>query len=228
MLANKVGSDQRSAARSSAINAEDQRQIDYQNKQTGQFNQSLAKVAPDKVSGDVKQEAVDRTASDSKLVDEGGNYVPVTGSAPQEVSSSIARATRAALDRGKEQARLNANVSAISGVNQKNTIALGRDAQWQSIFANNQQRSSQILPLELEDANRSGAGWRTAGQVLGIASTATGMAGMAGGPSWESLFSSGAGKDVAPALYGVASPEFTQAAYGASPGAQPGTFRRWF
>lgn len=213
MLANKVGADQRSAARSRAVEAEDQRQNNYQNQQTSQFNQSLAKVQKPTTDEGVAQEAADRTASDSKLIDEGGNYVPVTGSAPAEVGQSIARATKQAISRNKEQARLNANVSAVQGVQQKNNIALGRDAQWQGIFANNQQRSSQILPLELEDANRSGSGWRGAGQILSLASTATGMAGLAGGgPSWGDLFRSG-GNPIGDTVAGPT---------------QPGLFRRWF
>lgn len=189
MFANMQGANAQAAERDRVTQAESQRQFNYQNQSTNLFNQSLGKVQKGTTDDAVKSEAADRTASDSKLIDEGGNYKPVTGSAPAEVGQSIARATAQAIARNKDQARRNANVSAVQGVNQKTGIDLGRDAQWQSIFGGNMQRSANILPLELQDANRAGAGWRGAGQVLSLGSTAAGMAGAAGnGPSWGDVF----------------------------------------
>lgn len=219
--ANAIGASQRDAERSRVRQAEDQRQQQYQNQQTSQFNQTLNKVQKPATDQAVAQEADARTASDSALIDQGGNYVPVTGSAPQEVGSSIARATREALNRAKGQARRNANFSAVQGVSQKNNIELGRDAQWQQIFGDNQRRSAALLPGEMEEANRAGSGWRTAGQIMSTAATAAGMAGLyGGGPSWGDLFGAGGGPMVGSTPAAVAAPHgATQA---------PGVFRRWF
>lgn len=189
--ANAIGNSQREAERSRVIQAEDERQQGWQDKSQNLFDTTVQKIEKPKFDADVKAEAAARADSDSKLIDQGGNYVPVTGSAPTEVGQSIARATRRALERNKQQAKLNANVSAYGGVNQKNAIDTGRDAQWQSIFGGNMQRSAAILPAELEDANRAGAGMRGVGQVLGMASTATGMAGMSNPTSWADIFGNG-------------------------------------
>lgn len=211
LVANKIGSDQQSAERDRVMKAENERQQGYENQSQGVFSQSIAKVQKPTTDAAVTKEAADRTASDSALIDQGGNYVPVTGSAPQEVGQSIARATKQALSRNKEQARLNANTSAVAGVNQKQGIDLGRDAQWQSIFAGNRKASSDVLPLELQDANRAGAGARGIGQILSIGSTAAGMAGLAGaGPSWGSIFGSGQANS-------IASPMGSAGQFGAAP-----------
>lgn len=213
MLANKIGADQQQAERSRVMQAENERQQNYNNQSQQQFNQTLAKVQPATTADAVTKEASDRTASDSALIDASGDYKPVTGSAPQEVASSIARATKAALDRNKDQARRNAAVGAVAGVNQKQNIELGRDANWQTIFGDNMRRSAQILPAELEDANRAGAGARGIGQILQLASTATGMAGMTNPTSWGDLFRAG-GEPLANGAMGPTKPGFFRAGGG--------------
>lgn len=223
VIANQIGANEQQSARDSAMNAELGRTRDFENQSAGLFQKTLGRVDKTKTDADIKAEADKRTAEDSALIDSAGDYTPPTGSAPKEVGEQIGRAGRKALDRGKNQARLNANVSAVGGVQQKQGIDIGRDAQWQGIFGNNIKRSASILPLELEEANRAGGTARSIGQLLSAGASVAGAAGMAGNaPSWGSMFGSGGG----PANYGKS---FAGASAGGAGAVEaPGSVWRFF
>lgn len=221
MFANQKGAEEQASARDGVIGAEAGRTRGTEAEANNLFNQTLNKVTPATTEAQVKAEADKRTAEDSALIDQGGNFTPPTGSAPKEVGEQIARAGAAAIDRAKGQARLNANVSAVGGVRQKQGIDIGRDAAWQDIFAKRIRNSGSILPLELEEANRAGSTARGIGSLLSAGASVAGMAGMSGaGESIGGMFSSGGG----PADYGKS---FAGASAG-GPGARqaPGFFAR--
>jgi hypothetical protein len=189
VLSGMLGNQQQQEARDRALAAENTRSSGYESQANNLFQQTLAKTQKPVYDKSVADEAASRTASDSKLIDSTGNIVPVTGSAPEEVGQSIARAGARAITRGKEQAKLNAAVGANAGVNQKLGIDLAHDGEWQNIFGGNIRRSAAILPLELQDANRAGAGLRGLGSILSAGAGATGaLAGAADAPKWGTLF----------------------------------------
>ncbi len=207
VIANKIGEDQRQSARDSAVNNDVMRSGAIENQAANQFQKTMVKADKGGTDAQVKAEAEKRTAEDSALIDSAGNYTPPTGSAPQEVGQMIARAGQKALARGKNQARLNADVSAVAGVNQKQGIDIGRDGQWQGIFGSNIRRNAGLLPLELEEANRAGSGARGIGQLLSAGATVAGAAGMAGGgPTWGNLFGKGGGPIVGSSPAALAAP----------------------
>lgn len=194
VAANMIGQNEQQSARDRAMMDESGRVAGYEGQSSALFGKTLGRVDKTRTDAEVKAEADKRTADDSALIDSAGNYMPPTGSAPKEVGEQIARAGQTAIARGKNQARLNANVSAIGGVHQKQGIDIGRDAQWQGIFGNNIKRSAGILPLELEEANRAGSTARGIGQLLSAGASVAGAAGMAGGGgSWGDMFRSGGG-----------------------------------
>lgn len=213
VLAGMAGNAQQQDARDRAINSEATRAATYEGQANNLFQTSLSKAQKPNYDKNVSEEATKRTAEDSALIDGAGNFTPVTGSAPQEVGQTIARAGQAAIARGKEQAKRNAEVGATGTVNQKLGIDLGRDGEWQNIFGGNIHRSAALLPLELQDANRAGAGWRGVSSIMSAGAGATGaVAGGADAPTWGSLFGAG-GAPVSNTVFGPT---------------QPGYFRRMF
>lgn len=213
VLAGMAGNAQQQAARDSAINSEATRAATYEGQANNLFQTSLSKAQKPNYDKNVSEEATKRTAEDSALIDGAGNFTPVTGSAPQEVGQTIARAGQTAIARGKEQAKRNADVGATGTVNQKLGIDLGRDGEWQKIFGGNISRSAALLPLELQDANRAGSGWRGVSSIMSAGAGATGaIGGSPDAPTWGSLFGAGG----APVSNTVAGPT------------QPGYFRRIF
>lgn len=180
VIANMMGEGERNAARDNVIGTEAKRSAGYEGQASNLFQKTLTKADKVKTDADVKAEADKRTAEDSALIDSAGNFTPPTGSAPTEVGQAIARAGQAAVARGKNQARLNANVSAVGGVQQKQGIDIGRDAAWQNIYGTRIRNSASLLPLELEEANRAGSTARGIGQLLSAGSAVAGSAGMSG------------------------------------------------
>lgn len=193
IFANQAGEAERNSARDGAVAGEARRAAGIESQASNLFQKTLGTVDKTKTDAEVKAEADKRTAEDSALIDSAGNFTPPTGSAPTEVGQAIARAGQAAVDRGKHQARLNANVSAVGGVRQKQGIEIGRDGAWQDIFGKRLQRSAGILPLELEEANRAGSTARGIGSLLSAGASVAGAAGMSGGAGgWSNPFSGGA------------------------------------
>lgn len=189
VLAGMAGNNERESARDATIRNETARSGRFENQSSNLFQQTLPKASKPVQDQKVADEAGVRTAQDVAMLDGQGNFKPATGSAPVEVGQSIARAGQAAITRGKQQAKLNADVSATAGVNQKTGIDIARDGQWQNIFGGNIRRSAALLPLELQEANQAGSGMRGVGQILSAGAGAAGSAGMAAGaPTWGSLF----------------------------------------
>jgi hypothetical protein len=191
VLAGMAGNAEQQSARDNAIGSEARRAATYEGQANDLFQGTLAKVQKPVYDGNVTAEATKRTAEDSSLIDKAGNFTPITGSAPQEVGQTIARAGQKAIALGKQQAKLNADVGASGTVNQKLGIDLGRDGEQQGILGGNIRRSAALLPGELSDANKAGAGWRGASAIMSAAGGAAGsMGGAAGAPSWGSVFGS--------------------------------------
>jgi hypothetical protein len=191
VLAGMMGNSEQQAAREKAINNEATISQGYENQANNLFQNTLSKAQKPTYDKNVTAEAAKRTAEDGSLIDGAGNYTPVAGSAPQEVGQTIARAGQNAISRGKQQAKLNADVGATGTVNQKLGIDLGRDGEWQNIFGGNIRRSAALLPGELADANRAGAGWRGIGSIMSAGAGAAGaVGGAAGAPTWGSVFGS--------------------------------------
>jgi hypothetical protein len=207
VLAGMAGNAQQQSARDSAINNETMRATGYENKANDLFQNTLSKVQKPVYDGNVTAEATKRTTEDSSLIDQAGNFSPVTGSAPQEVGQTIARAGQKAIARGKQQAKLNADVGASGTVNQKLGIDLGRDGEQQGILGGNIRRSAALLPGELADANKAGSGWRGIGSIMSAGAGAAGsMGGGADAPTWGSLF--GKGGPVSNTVAGPTQPGF--------------------
>lgn len=189
VLANQQGAAAQESARNSAImrNQTAQQQIQQQSDQL--FSDTLNKTNAGEQGKNRQRIADERTAEDTARLDAIPTAQPITGSAPAEVGSTIARSIRGALDRGKVQARLNANVSAYGGNNMDVGQTLGRAGQWQSIFGNNMLRTAQLLPGELHAANSAGAGWRGAGAIGSALGGGAASAGLGeGAPTWGDLF----------------------------------------
>jgi hypothetical protein len=191
VLAGMAGNAEQQAARDKAISGEATRSQIYEGQANDRFQQSLSKAQKPTYDKNVTEEAAKRTAADGSLIDAAGNFTPVTGSGPQEVGQTIARAGQNAISRGKQQAKLNADVGATSTVNQKLGIDLGRDGEWQNIFGGNIRRSAALLPGELADANKAGSGWRGVSSIMSAGAGAAGsVGGAAGAPTWGSVFGS--------------------------------------
>lgn len=209
--ANMLGAGEQQSARDSAMAAEGLRQQGIQQKSTDLFNVTLDKATAPKQMQAQTDAAKVRTGKDvATLEANSGVYGTAGASLDSESKSSIARALRGALDRGKQQAKLNGDVNGVGDATARLGVDLNRAGQWQSIFGGNARSSAALLPLELEEANRAGSTMRGIGQILGAGGQALGTAGvMGGGPSWGELFgSSGRG--------------FTPAFGGATNGAGPG------
>lgn len=179
----KAAGDQKSA-RAAVIKDENnrQRQILQQSRQV--FDQTLP-MAGAEPQGQARTEAADvRLGQDRALLTDGAATGPaVSGAAPKEVGSSLARTMRGVLTAGQDRARRNAAFGAYTDVNNDLGARLGRAGQWQSIFGNEAQRSAGIAPLEIEDANSAGGGWRLGGGILsglGQGAMSYGMGGMGG------------------------------------------------
>lgn len=210
VAANMQGASEQSAARDSRIMGETDRQRGFQSQSTDLFNKTLPQVGRPAQETAAKAAGDTRYTRDSGLLDStaqaGGpaKDIGITG----EGQSQIARSVATALQRGKQHARTNADISGVGDATMGAGTTLAHSGQWQNIFGSNARNSAKILPLELEDANRAGQGWRTAGQIASIAGLGTGMAGMAGlGPTWGQLFGSsgGLGGMMSPAAAGTAS-----------------------
>ena len=119
--------------------------------------------------------------------------VPVAGSAPKIVKSTIARAMSDALARGKAQGVAQGNLAGYGDLALGNSIDLTRSGQKQATFGDFSRRSSGILPFELEAANRTGGGLRSFGKLLSAGGQVAGLASAFGaGPSFGELFGGGA------------------------------------
>lgn len=191
VAAGMMGNSEQQSAREKAINNEATISRGYEGQANNLFQTSLSKAQKPTYDKNVTEEATKRTAADGSLIDGAGNFTPVTGSAPQEVGQTIARAGQNAIAQGKQQAKLNADVGATGTVNQKLGIDLGRDGEWQNIFGGNIRRSAALLPGELADANKAGSGWRGISSIMSAGAGAAGSVGGAGGgPTWGSVFGS--------------------------------------
>ena len=194
VIANMMGANQQSAARDAAIAGENQRQQQFQQQSTDMFNKTLPLASRPTQEATAATSAANRTATTDGALDssfsQGGPAQNIGTS--DEGKSQIARSIGMALTRGKQQAARAAAVTGVGDATSKVGVDLGRASQWQNIFANNAQHSANILPLELEDANRAGNGMRTIGAIGGALGSGLGMAGIMGkGPSWGDLFGGG-------------------------------------
>lgn len=191
--ANMMGNSEQTSARDGMIAAEGRRQQDFRQRSRGLFDTTLPEAsAPAQIEAQGRASTA-RAAKDSATLDANpGVYGTAGASLDGESKSSIARSLKGALTRGKQQAKLNADVNGVGDARSKLGVDLGRAGQWQNIFSNNARYSANLLPGELEAANREGSMERGIGQILSAGGQAVGTAGlMGGGPSWGELFSAG-------------------------------------
>jgi hypothetical protein len=191
--ANMLGDQEQQGARGAAIGAENVRQQGFRNQGSELFDSTLPLAGAPAQTAANAENAGKRSAKDGAMLEANpGVYGTAGASLDGESKSSIARALSGALSRGKQQAKLNADVNGVGDTTSKLGVTLGRAGQWQNIFGNNARSSAALLPGELETANRAGGTMRGIGEILGAGGQAMGTAGlMGGGPSWDSLFSAG-------------------------------------
>lgn len=191
--ANMMGDSEQKGAREAAIGAEGVRQQQIREKSRSLFDTTLpAASAPAQIEANATNAAV-RSGKDTAMLDANpGVYGTAGASLDGESKSMIARSLKGALNRGKQQAKLNADVNGVGDTTSKLGVTLGRAGQWQNIFGTNARASAALLPGELETANSAGGTMRGVGQILGAGGQAMGTAAlMGGGPSWNSLFDGG-------------------------------------
>jgi hypothetical protein len=180
----KAAADQKSA-RAGVIKDENNRQRAILQRSRDVFDQTLPQAGATAQAADRNTAGAARLGTDMGILSDGATAGPtVAGNAPLEVQGSVARSMRNALAAGQDRARRNAAFGAYTDANNDLGVRLGRAGQWQSIFGNEAQRSAGITPLELEDANSAGSGFRLGGGILGglgQAAMSYGMNGFGGG-----------------------------------------------
>lgn len=189
MVAQNQGAKAAVSAREGVMNAEAARQAAIRDQQKATFDTSLNQLDQPAQQADLKKNQDARAAAVNSIVTPTNPAVPVTGSAPTIVKSTIAKALSDALAYGKKQGIAQGNLAGYGDLNFDNGVNLARSGIRQAQLGNFSAGSSAVVPSELEAANRKGAGMRSFGQVLSGAGQLAGLGGAMGmGPSWGSLF----------------------------------------
>jgi len=190
--ASYMGQRQQTRARQRVINAENQRQANIERQSSALFDQTLPTAGAPREAERRQEAEAERVAEDTAAIERrvgGDPSASVTGSAPQEVGSALARALRNATTAGMDRARRGARLGAYGDAQADVSQDLIRAAQWQQIFGGNATRSAGILPMELERANMRGAPLFAGGQIAQGIGRGVGAWGASGqGPSWGSIF----------------------------------------
>lgn len=189
MVASKMGTDSQVSARNKVTSAEMDRQRSYQAQAGDQFSKTLGGFDPSTQTADLNKADANRTAAVNAAVTPTNPAVPVAGSAPTIVKSTIAKTMGDAMNYAKSQGIAQGKLQGYGDVNLGNNVNLAQGGLVQSRLGDFSNRSMAILPLELEDANRAGSGMRSFGSLLSGAGTLAGAGGALGlGPSWGDLF----------------------------------------
>lgn len=188
-VAQHQGAKKAASARSAAASAEDERQaaLDRQSQQT--FGDTLSGFDRETQDERLTQARDRREDAVNRAMATPDPAVPVTGSAPSVVKGTIAKALSDAMATGRQRGAAQGALSGYGDLSFGNNINLGRSGMEHARIGNFSQRSSAILPWELEAANRKGAGARQFGQLLSSAGMLAGLGGAMGmGPSFGDLF----------------------------------------
>jgi type II secretory pathway pseudopilin PulG len=117
-----------------------------------------------------------------------GSYLPSQDSSPAIVRQVFDSKAEDAKNFGNQQATALGNIGGYGDVALSNALGFTRSGENINNLANSMQRSSNILPLELNAANYVGDSSRKWGDALTGAGQIMSLAGIAGmGPSWGTL-----------------------------------------
>lgn len=181
MLANEIADDRVEAERQRKLQAERLRQRKLQDQADANMRQQLEEQSRPSVEAEQTQQAAQREEKYAEAAPQPDIVTAsyqTSASAPTEVKSEIARNVVAAMRRGKQQAKAQARLGGMQDANQTGAVDLLRGGQDMRRIGNESRASSQILPYELSDANQKGEGWRTIGDIAGLAAQAYGLYGM--------------------------------------------------
>jgi len=174
---------QQADARNKASQAELARQEGFKKQAADAFNASVGQFsrgAQDKQIQVIQDERNQGFQDVLDNADFGVSDLPLSESAPKIVGSSAATQLSDTLAKGRERARALANLGAFSESNFLNNIALGRTDQDLARFGSFSAGSQNLLPGELDVANRQGSGLAAGADILGALGTVASTAGAFG------------------------------------------------
>lgn len=148
-----------------AQQAEAARQRDIDRRRDLEMQQALPEHTVEKQGEKQDSIANQLTQYMTPTVDTSTEYLADSG-APQEVKDAMSRQLVGALAKGKDYAKNMANVSSYSRLNLDNKLGMNRLGERVGMLNQESQRSSGILPMELDDANLAGVGLNTAATAM--------------------------------------------------------------
>lgn len=197
MLMGQQAQNSINSARSAASNAEAARQQALQGEQQKLFGTTLNGVNRASTDQKLADNTQARSDAGQAAVKQGSAGDLPLGDTTQEIRDTINNRYAGSADRQRDLASKYAALAGWGDTNSNNVLDLQRAGYKQGMLGNFSQSSSNILPLELEAANRAGDGAMGASKLLGAAGMAAGLGGALGlgGEPWfkiSDLFGKGA------------------------------------
>lgn len=181
MASNKVEN-----ARSAALVSETQRQDRLQQEAIGNLQGTQEAFTPERQSAGIEAAAQERIERLQRNVTGGAEGtatvadIPLTRSAPNIVRENAARELNKGLGEGKDFAKRLGRLGAFGENQFQNRIDLSRLAEKMGMTGAESRGSANILPLELQSANRAGDSLTGLADILGGAGSAANLGGAVG------------------------------------------------
>jgi len=166
-LMQSQANDRVAAQQRQAREAEAARQAALDQQRNAAVQQAAAKFTP-QAQQQQQQDLAGRLTtflSPEQRTNQGADYLPSNPGAPKEIQDSLANRLSDALTKGKDYAKNLAGVSSFGRLGFDNSVALNRLGENVGQLNSNSANSSAVLPYELQNAQRAGAGYRTAADI---------------------------------------------------------------
>lgn len=166
-VANTLAQRKVNKARAGYLDAEDKRQDALQDKSNNVLEGVFEKLGSEPVNQAYDDKAVSRENALVSMVDDIAPVTPTSSSAPQIVKDEATRTIADAMTEARGEAQRRAKMGAWGGTQLDSSMELKNSGDAIARIFRESQRSGNILPMELAEANTRGSNWRAVGELAG-------------------------------------------------------------